>query len=80
MFWNLRAIAVSTEPKSVGIVNDGGGRLIDENSAGLENPAFRIQAQSARWSRVARNWIFGQRSIVSSRFTRDGARYTSAPE
>jgi rhombotail lipoprotein len=31
-------------------------------------------------SRVARNEIFGQRSIVSSRFTRDGARYTSAPE
>jgi len=31
-------------------------------------------------SRVARKAIFGQRSMVSSRFTRDGARYTSAPE
>jgi rhombotail lipoprotein len=31
-------------------------------------------------SRVARNEIFGQRSMVSSRFTRDGARYTNAPE
>ncbi len=31
-------------------------------------------------SRVAANLIFGQRSMVSSRFTRDGARYTSAPE
>jgi len=31
-------------------------------------------------SRVARKEIFGQRSIVSSRFTREGARYTSAPE
>jgi hypothetical protein len=29
---------------------------------------------------VARNAIFGQRSMVSSRFTREGARYTSAPE
>jgi len=31
-------------------------------------------------SRVARKVIFGQRSIVSSRFTREGARYTNAPE
>src|SRR5688572_33142666 len=30
-------------------------------------------------SRVARKLIFGQRSMVSARFTREGARYTSAP-
>ncbi len=31
-------------------------------------------------SRVDWNLILGQRSMVSSRFTREGARYTSAPE
>ena len=41
--------------------------------------APRATAYAARFSRVFRNLISGQRSSVNPRFTRVGARYTSSP-
>jgi len=67
--------------KVVRQAKSGGGGALDPLWLALL-AIFAIGAVSRRYwdSRVARNVIFGQRSMVSSRFTRDGARYTSAPE
>jgi len=40
---------------------------------------FTVRTQAARFSRVFRNLISGQRSSINPRFTRVGARYTSSP-
>jgi rhombotail lipoprotein len=61
--------------KVVRQAKNGGGGALDPLWLGLL-AVLLIYAVSRRYwdSRVARNVIFGQRSIVSSRFTRDGAR------